>query len=119
METELARAEIEECIQFCEECNRVAGETLTYSLQTGGAHMEPDHLRLLHDCIQITRTCADFMHRGSPFHGLTCGMCAIICERCMEDCLRVDQDDPQMRACAHVARRCMESCRMMASIAAG
>ena len=119
METELARAEMEECIQNCEECHRVCTDTLTYCLQMGGKHLEPDHLRLLHDCIQICRTSADFMHRGSPFHGLTCGICAIVCEHCMEDCLRIDEDDPQMRACAHVCRRCTESCRQMASIAAG
>jgi hypothetical protein len=86
METELVRAETEECIQNCEECHRVCTETLTYSLQMGGKYLEADHLRLLHDCIQICRTSADFMRRDSPFHGLTCGLCAIVCEHCMEHC---------------------------------
>jgi hypothetical protein len=118
IETELARAETEECIQYCEEAYRVCSETLTYCLQVGGKYMEPEHLRLLHYCIQICRASADFMRRGSPFHGLTCGICAMICERCMNDCLSMDEDDPQMRACAQVCRRCMESCRYMASVMA-
>jgi hypothetical protein len=116
--TQYESAEMEQCIQTCEECHHICSETLTHCLHMGGKHVEPDHIRLLEDCIQICHTSADFMLRESSFHGMTCGVCAMVCERCAEDCLRVDENDLQMRACAEVCRRCAQTCRQMAAATA-
>jgi hypothetical protein len=116
--TEHASAEMEQCIQNCEDCHHICIETLNHCMHMGGKHVEPTHLRLLYDCIQICATSADFMLRGSPFHNLTCGVCAMVCERCAEDCLRIDANDPQMVACADMCRRCAQTCRQMAAITA-
>ncbi len=64
---------MEECIQNCLDCYRVCLEMVTHCLQMGGRHAEASHIRLLLDCVEICRTSADFMLRGSPRHHLTYG----------------------------------------------
>jgi hypothetical protein len=102
-----------ECIDRCEECAGVCLETITYCLQQGGMHAEPEHIRLMMTCAEICRTSAYFMHAGSEFHARLCGVCAEVCKACEEDCERFG-DDAMMRACADACRRCAESCREMA-----
>lgn len=102
-----------QCIQDCLDCYRSCYETVPYCSSMGGAHAEADHLRRLADCSDLCRTTAQFMMRGSDWHGKVCAVCAEICERCAEDCERFG-DDTQMRACADACRRCAQSCREMA-----
>lgn len=107
---EKIRPEVRECIDRCTECHRVCEETITYCLEQGGKHADPDHIRLLRDCVQICMTSADFMLRNSDQCHLTCAACAEICDRCADDCERFGSDE-KMRYCAEVCRRCAESCR--------
>lgn len=104
---------MDECIRNCTECHRICLETVVYCLKLGGAHAEPEHIRLLLDCADICRTSADFMIRGSDMHALTCGTCAEVCERCAADCEQMGVDDAHLKQCAEVCRRCAESCRQM------
>jgi hypothetical protein len=116
--TQYESVEMEGCIQNCEECHHICLETLNHCLHMGGKHVEPDHIRLLNDCIQMCHTSCDFMLRESPFHGQVCNVCAMVCERCEADCMRVDSNDQQMRACADACHRCAQSCRQMAAMMA-
>ncbi|HSH79114.1 MAG TPA: four-helix bundle copper-binding protein [Herpetosiphonaceae bacterium] len=108
--------EMQQCIQNCTDCHRICLETVAYCLRMGGKHAEAAHIRLLLDCAEICQTSANFMIRGSDFHGRTCGVCAEVCEACAQDCEQMG-DDAQMRACAEMCRRCAESCRHMATMA--
>jgi hypothetical protein len=81
----------------------------------GGKHADPNHIRLLQDCAQICITSADFMLRGSQYHGLTCAACAQICEACAQECESMADGNDFMQRCADACRRCAESCRQMAS----
>lgn len=105
--------EMRRCIDNCEDCHGICLETAMYCLRMGGPHAAPDHIRLLLDCAAACRTSADFMLRGSEFHGRVCAVCADVCERCAADCERFGGDE-QMKACAEVCRRCAQSCREMA-----
>jgi hypothetical protein len=105
--------EMRRCIDLCLECHSVCLETITHCLHMGGEHTEPHHLRLMMDCAEICQTSANFMLRGSDLHGMTCAICADICERCAEDCEQFD--DAQMEECAEVCRRCADSCQEMAA----
>ncbi|MFO0842294.1 MAG: four-helix bundle copper-binding protein [Gemmataceae bacterium] len=100
------------CLNACETCRRVCAETFSHCLAEGGKHAEPQHLRLLLDCVDACRASAEFLVRGSELHHLTCGTCAAVCERCAEDCERVDGDE-QMRKCAAACRACARSCSEM------
>ena len=106
--------EMQRCIDNCLNCHSICLQTAAYCLRMGGKHNEEGHIRLLFDCAEICQTSANFMLRGSEFHGRTCGVCAEICERCAEDCERFG-DDKLMQVCADMCRRCAESCRRMAA----
>jgi len=103
---------MQNCINECQSCHSVCVQTVAHCLQMGGKHAEPSHIRLLEDCAQICQTSADFMLRGSDLHGQTCGACAVICERCADDCGKFT-DDEIMQHCAQICRSCAESCREM------
>lgn len=108
--------EMQDCISNCMTCHAVCLETITHCLQMGGEHASPNHIKLLQDCAQICITSADFMLRGSQFHGQTCAVCAAICEACARECERMaDGGSDFMQRCADACRRCAESCRRMAS----
>lgn len=105
--------DMQRCIELCLECYRVCIGTLRYCLTQGGPHAAEPHVRLLLDCIEICRTSADFMLRGSELHARTCAACAEVCARCADDCARFD--DATMQRCVEVCRRCAEACRRMAA----
>ena len=107
--------EMQNCINECLNCHAVCLDTITHCLQMGGKHASPDHIALLQDCAQICMTSADFMLRGSQYHGDTCGVCAKLCEACADSCESMAEGDDFMQKCADVCRRCAESCRDMAS----
>jgi len=102
-----------ECIELCLDCHKACLQTIPYSLQQGGMHAEPNHIRLMADCAEICQVSANFMLRGSDLHHLTCAACAEVCDRCAADCDRMS-GDLRMAACAEECRRCAESCRDMA-----
>ena len=113
-ETHDTYSEMEHCIQQCEQCHHTCLETVSHCLERGGEHAAPAHITLLLNCAEICQTSANFMLLSSALHGLTCGVCAEICERCAEDCEHINPNDIQMQACARIYRECAASCRQMA-----
>ncbi|MBN1207987.1 MAG: four-helix bundle copper-binding protein [Myxococcaceae bacterium] len=109
-------SEMKACISDCMACSAVCLQSVTYCLQKGGKHAALDHIRLLEDCVQICKTSADFMLRGSPLHVRTCAICAEVCDKCAVSCESM-ADDAVMKACAEACRRCEESCRKMSKLA--
>jgi hypothetical protein len=107
--------DMQQCIDDCTTCHQVCLQTIQHCLGTGGKHAEQSHIRVMADCAQICAVGADFMLRDSNLHGRTCGVCAEACQRCADDCERIDGGDQQMKLCADACRRCAESCRKMAS----
>lgn len=103
-----------DCIEECQTCHTVCLETVQYCLQKGGEHAKPEHVRLLLDCVDICQTSADFMIRGSPLHGSTCGVCAEACDACAKSC-EAFGNDAQMKKCAEACRHCADSCRQMSA----
>ncbi len=108
--------EVEQCLNSCTECHSICAEILTYCLEKGNKHTEPEHIKLLRDCAEICQTSANFMLRGSKFHALVCGACAQICQKCAEMCEKFG-DDEKMMQCAEVCRRCADSCTRQAQTA--
>ena len=108
--------EMQKCIEECLSCYSSCTQTAQHCLEMGGKHADPNHIRTLLDCAAICRTSADFMLRGSQFHGRTCAVCAEICLVCEQAC-RSMGDDKMMKACAEACRRCAQSCERMATAA--
>lgn len=104
--------DVEECIENCQECHQTCVELLTYCVEKGDKHTDPEHIRVLRDCAEICQTSANFMLRGSNLHSLVCGICAEICRKCSESCEKFEDDD-KMRICAEMCKKCAATCKEM------
>jgi len=104
--------QMKECIEACHNCHDVCKTTFfEHCLKQGGRHVEPSHIGVMADCMEICHVAANFMLRGSERHGLICGTCAVICDACAESCETFDTRD--MKACAETCRACAKACREM------
>jgi hypothetical protein len=108
-------AEMQRCIQICQDCHTSCIQLISHCLAAGGRHAAPAHIRLLMDCAQLCTVTADFMARTSVFHDRTCTLCAELCRRCAESCEQIAGEDQLVKQCAELCRRCAESCERMAS----
>jgi hypothetical protein len=98
-------------IAACLECHQLCHAMLmTHCIETGGAHVRPQHVRLMTDCAAMCRLTADAMARKSQFHRQLCALCAEVCEACADSCDALDG----MAACAKTCRLCAQACRHMA-----
>ena len=96
--------ELRRCIVDCLGCYSTCLETVTYSLEVGGQHVEPVRIRLLLDCADICQTAAAFMLRNSDLHQRVCAVCAEVCEQCAESCAQLGSH-PQMAAARPLVNR--------------
>lgn len=98
--------EMDECITGCLSCHATCLQTVEHCLESGGAHADREHIRLLLDCAELCESSAHFMIRESPFQGRICALCAEACRACEEACRRMG-DAADLR-CAESCRRCAE-----------
>lgn len=104
--------DMQNCITMCWDCRTECEKTLfSHCIEEGGDHTEPDHVRIMMDCIQICQASADSMTRNSPVHMAICAACAEICEACAASCEKISGE--HMKKCAETCRRCAQSCRAM------
>jgi hypothetical protein len=105
--------EMQERLDNCLACYRTCfSMATTHCLEMGGAHVAPDHLRLMLLCGEICETSAKFLMSNSNLHKETCRVCATVCADCADDCQRVGDMDECVDAC----RACAESCEKMAAL---
>jgi CBS domain-containing protein len=109
--------DLQDCIASCRQCHDVCVQTLNHCVEQGGRYVQPAHIRLLLDCIDICKTNIAFMLRRSDLHHATCATCAEVCEWCAGDCERL-ADDEQMRICAEICHACARDCRAVAAVGA-
>lgn len=107
--------EIQQCIEECLNCHASCTMTAQYALGEGGDKADPGLVGVLLDCAEICQTSANFMLRGSPYHGATCAACAELC-RAAEEALREFADDEQLAHCAETCATCAASCEQMAAM---
>jgi hypothetical protein len=105
--------DIHKCIHNCLNCQSICLNTITYCLQKGGIYAEPTQINLILDCAEICHTSANFMLRTSDLYAYICAICAVVSDRCAQECEKLS-DDPQMKMCAQICRHCAESCRRIA-----
>jgi len=104
--------DLEKCIALCYDCSDICEKTLfNHCLEKGGKHVEQTHVRLMADCIDMCRTAARAMTRGSDMHTAICAVCADICEACARSCAALQTRD--MQTCADACTACAASCHTM------
>lgn len=102
---------MQECIDACLHCYRTCLQTaMTHCLEMGGAHVEPEHFRLMTNCAEMCRTAADFMLSKSPLHAQICAACGQVCDVCAQSCEQIGSMDECVQAC----HACAQSCNDMA-----
>ena len=103
--------DLSDCIKSCLVCWRTCRQTaLTHCLPLGGAHVEPEHFRLMLDCAAACEAAATLMANGSRYHSAYCALCAEICRACAASCETLGDMD----ACVHVCLECAARCDAMA-----
>jgi len=104
--------DLSECRDACMRTHVNCLHAATHVLVKGDAHPR-DLVRMLWDCADMSIVSANLMSRGSPYHMVTCGACAELCEACLERCR--DSDDPVLQLCADSCRESARLCREMES----
>ena len=105
-------AEIRTCVDECLRCYQTCfSMVMGHCLEQGGAHVEPEHFRLMTACAEVCRTSAHLMLARSDHARHLCRECAEICEACAKDCERVGD----MQPCVDQCRACAAACRNMAA----
>lgn len=100
------------CLDACLHCYRTClGMLSGHCLETGGCHVEPEHVRLMLACAEACRASVQMMLIGSPVHRHQCGACAEICAACARSCEAVGG----MESCVAACRACERECRAMAT----
>ena len=87
------------------------GMAMTHCLGAGGAHAEPDHLRLMAACAEICRTTAHLLLMDSGHGRHMARECAEVCEVCATDCARVGD----MESCVAACRACAKACAALSA----
>ena len=107
------KAHNQDCIETCQNCrDECEGSLFNHCLETGGKHLEPQHVRLMADCIEACQMAANAMRRGSDNAPAICNTCADICDSCADSCEKLGEE---MKDCAAACRKCAETCREMSA----
>jgi hypothetical protein len=102
---------IDECIEACIACyQHCQAAAMHHCLEEGGEHTRPAHFRLIMACAEMCRTTAHVMMTGYDGYAALCAVSADICERCAQDCARLEG----MEECVAACLGCAHVCRSMA-----
>jgi hypothetical protein len=106
---------MKECIEACKACGEECEKMLFgHCLEMGGEHLEPEHVKLMADCIDICNIATKLMLRNSEFSADVCSTCADICDECADSCEELS--GKEMKQCAEICRKCADICRSMADM---
>jgi hypothetical protein len=83
----------------------------------GGRNVNPDHIKIMMDCIEICQIAADSMVRHSPVYAEICFACMAVCETCATSCEALDSS--KLGHCAELCYKCADACREMAGTKEG
>jgi len=106
--------DLSDCRDACLQTHVACLHAATHVLQKGEDHPR-DLVRTLWDCADQSVVAANLMSRGSPFHSVTCGACAALCEAVVKEATEGSYaDDPILAKCVADAERCAKLCWEMA-----
>ena len=106
----MSEGELQYCVNVCWSCRHANQQALyNWYLVTSDVAVDPKHLRLMTDCIQILQLAADYMTRASDYSDEIRKVCAIICDDCAASCEKFEHE--YMLRCAELCRKCARYCR--------
>jgi hypothetical protein len=99
------------CIDACNACADACDRCSTACLQEQDVKMMARCIALDIDCAALCRLAAGAMARGSELTRRICGLCALVCRTCGEECAKHQNDHCQ--ACAQACLHCAQECEAM------
>jgi hypothetical protein len=106
----ILRDAVEDCLDTYAMCK----ETVAYCLEAGGPFADGHLIVTLMTCADTCKNTAEFIVVETDLAGMSCGFCAIVCERCAERCEAMP-DDEQMDLCAERVRKTAGACLAVAA----
>ncbi|HEY9105431.1 MAG TPA: four-helix bundle copper-binding protein [Roseateles sp.] len=103
-----------DCIAACNACADACDHCSTACLQEPEIKPMARCIALDIDCAALCRLAAACLARGSEFARRVCGLCALVCDACAEECAQHGHD--HCRHCALACKTCAEACRRMVAV---
>ena len=105
-----------DCIQACQTCANECEHCATACLGEADVKMMADCIQLDRYCADLCRMAASFMARadgkfGDSIAHRLCALCAEICDECATECRK--HDNEHCKRCAEACEACAKACREM------
>lgn len=102
------------CMDTCTKCAQICEECFALCLEESDVNMRTVLMKELLDCAQIASLTACAMARRSHHAKDFISVCAVICDRCADECATFN--DSHSKQCEDVCRACAKECRDMLSM---
>lgn len=104
----------QKCIDACNQCAQACYECFAACLDEPDIQARKNCIAILVECAGMCQMSAAHMSMNGQFAKDHCKVCALICEKCAQECSMFNDDHcPQ---CANICRACATECRNMAGM---
>lgn len=101
----------QKCIDACNQCAQACYECLKACFNEPDAASRKACMSILLECARICELAVAYMSMDAQYAKDLCKLCAIICDKCAQECDMFKDDHCQK--CADVCRNCANECRQM------
>lgn len=104
----------QKCIDECNRCAQACYECFAACLNEPDIQARKNCLAILVECANMCQMSAAHMSMGGQFAKEHCGVCALICEKCAEECSMFK--DAHCTECTQICLDCAAECKKMAGM---
>lgn len=104
----------QKCIDICNQCAQACYECFAACLNESDMQARKSCLALLVECAGMCQMSAAHMSMGGQFAKEHCGVCALVCEKCAQECSMFK--DAHCTECAQICQVCADECNSMAAM---
>lgn len=104
----------QKCIDVCNRCAQACYECFTACLNEPDIQARKKCVALLVECAGMCQMSAAHMSLNGEFAKEHCAVCALICEKCAQECSMFK--DAHCTECAQVCKDCAAECRAMSNM---
>lgn len=104
----------QKCIDACKQCAQACLECFKMCLNEPDVVARKGCISMLVECAKICELASCYMSMDAQYSKDLCKLCAIICDKCSQEC-NMFKDD-HCKKCAEACHNCANECRQMAGI---
>lgn len=106
-----ATNKIQSCIDACAKCTQACYECFHACLNEPDLSARKDCVSMLVECAMMCQMSVATMSMNGKYLNEHCALCAVICDKCAEECAMFNED--HCRKCAEICHMCADECRKM------